>query len=756
VSASERGKAEGAVDLTTCDREPIHIPGSVQPHGVLFAIEEATLKVLQVSENVADFFGRPSTEVLGSPLSEAVGEELADSVQAAMPRLSDREPLFIQNFSRGDRSFTAVAHRSNRQILFEVEIDPEQTQEGGPTDLHSVVTSFIAQVQGLRDIGELGRAVAQAVRSVILFDRILVYRFDEDGTGIVVAEDRNDRFPSLQDHRFPASDIPRQARELYRLNRLRIIADAEARQSPIVPTANPLTNAPLDLSFSILRSVSPIHVEYMKNMGTPASMSVSILVDGRLWGLISCHHSGARLVPFNARTTCDLLAQVFALQIGSQTHSADAERRVELKSGISKLLATLAESDDLAQGLASDPDVLLSFVRAGGAAIVTESGCTLVGATPSESEVREIAAWLFNESGEELFHSDRLSGSFERAMDYADRASGLLAISVSKISPATIMWFRPEVIETIQWGGDPRKSRAEIDQGGRINPRTSFETWRETVRHQAVPWQQSEIDAAAELRGAILGIVLRRVEELAAISSELQRTNADLEKTNEELEAFSYSVSHDLRAPLRHIVGYAEILKEVAQGHLEERHLRYADTIIESTEYAGKLVDNLLAFSRMGRTPLATTTVDMALLVREAQREAMLEAQGREVVWTIGPLPTVDGDTMMLRLVVQNLFSNALKYTRTRERTEIEVGSRTEDGMLVFFVKDNGVGFDMRYKDKLFGVFQRLHRWEDYEGTGIGLANVRRIVERHGGKAWAEGEENLGATFYFSLPVSKI
>jgi light-regulated signal transduction histidine kinase (bacteriophytochrome) len=247
------------------------------------------------------------------------------------------------------------------------------------------------------------------------------------------------------------------------------------------------------------------------------------------------------------------------------------------------------------------------------------------------------------------------------------------------------------------------------------------------------------------LRNAIVGVVLKKAEQLAGL-------NAELERSNKELEAFSYSVSHDLRAPLRHVVGYAEMLRESAADNLSERDRRCIGTIIESSEFAGTLVDKLLAFARLGRGDLQKVRVDLNAVVREARRDATAGVSGRSITWHVGELPAVEGDVLMLRLAVRNLLDNAVKYTRGRAEAVIEVGGRDEGTEFVLFVRDNGVGFDMKYVGKLFGVFQRLHRMEDYEGTGIGLANVRRIAERHGGRAWAEGEEGRGATFYFSLP----
>ena len=250
----------------------------------------------------------------------------------------------------------------------------------------------------------------------------------------------------------------------------------------------------------------------------------------------------------------------------------------------------------------------------------------------------------------------------------------------------------------------------------------------------------------AELRTAVLGIVLRKAEELAQLSGELQRSN-------KELEAFSYSVSHDLRAPLRHIAGYSELLSEVEGEGLSERGQRFLKHIGEAAHFAGTLVDNLLNFSQMGRSALRLSDVDLNALVDNIRLEFAPDYSGREIVWEIARLPKVIADPAFINLVLQNLIANAIKYTRGREPARIEIGAHEHADRIEIFVRDNGVGFDMTYASKLFGVFQRLHRMEDFEGTGIGLASVRRIIERHDGEVWAEGEVDKGATFHFSLPV---
>jgi light-regulated signal transduction histidine kinase (bacteriophytochrome) len=429
------------------------------------------------------------------------------------------------------------------------------------------------------------------------------------------------------------------------------------------------------------------------------------------------------------------------MRIAAQANGEDAASRVALARISARLLSAMTSEASWLDGLVRAPDDLLAQVAASGAAIVTSDRYLSVGSTPSEAHVRSIVSWLSGRGDEEIVSTHSLAAEFAAAEAFAGSASGILAIRISELFPNWLIWFRPEVISTVQWGGNPHKV---VQEAGRIHPRKSFDAWREQVRLNAPAWTEAELSAARDLRRAIVGIVLRNAEEMAQLSSELQRSN-------KELEAFSYSVSHDLRAPFRHIVGFSQLLRERESG-LDAKSQHYLQHISESAVAAGKLVDDLLAFSQLGRTAILRKNVDMNKLVAEVVKSVLYEAEGRDIIWEIADLPVAWGDATLLRQVWFNLIENSVKYTRPRSPAVITISGWSEADATVFRVSDNGVGFDMTYAGKLFGVFQRLQRVEDFEGTGIGLALVRRILDRHNGTITATGEVDKGSAFVFALP----
>jgi light-regulated signal transduction histidine kinase (bacteriophytochrome) len=483
----------------------------------------------------------------------------------------------------------------------------------------------------------------------------------------------------------------------------------------------------------------------MRNMHTMASMSVSLIVKGKLWGLISCHNEAPTPVPFEKRTACEQLGQILALCIESREDAQELQFRLDLRRIMVSMLAGLTQGSDFIENLSNVFPELLRFARASGAAIVVDERILTYGDTPEQEDIAGLVEWLTRHDHGDVFHTDKLSSLYEEGAKLVRNASGLLALPISRIHKHYLLWFRPEFVHTIEWAGNPHAKAPAPGAPAQLSPRTSFAAWRETIHGCSQPWHSGELELAVEFRTALLGIALERAEQMAELAEELTRSN-------KELEAFSYSVSHDLRAPLRHIVGFADLLIESSGSEDTQQRQRFLKNIKDAARLAGKLVDDLLSFSQMGRASLHPSTIDMRELVAGCIDKLALETRGRDIDWDIGPLPTVSADPAFLHLAMFNLLSNAVKFTGKQDPAVIRVSAEDHPQETVFHIADNGAGFNMEYVHKLFGVFQRLHRMEDFQGTGIGLANVRRIVERHNGRVWASSVQGEGATFSFALP----
>lgn len=713
-----------ADDLARCDAEPIRVPGAIQPHGYLVVLAADGRVPLAWSANWPDAAGRDAALAACGPHLDA------------LPHAEG--PVLLGDVTLDDTRHDAIAHRNGAQLI--VEFLPAGAARGARLPIYDVARHALPRLQTADSVIASAEVAARAMKALTGFGRCLVYRFDADGHGEVLAEARDAGYDGYLGHRFPASDVPGQARALYLVSQFRLIPDAEYVPVPLVAADPAIALDAIDLSFAALRSVSPVHLEYMRNMGTRASMSVSIVVNGRLWGLVSCHDHAPRQLDFPTRVACEHLGRLLSLQIEAREDNAEVARRLELRRLLFEIVSRLAESDATLERIVAEPAPLLALAGAAGAAVVYDDACWTAGAVPPAEELLAIAR-IVAQHEEDVWYTDALAGI---AQDGPAAYPGVLAISISRVHRHLILWFRPEFVRTVVWAGDPRK---HVVEDGRIQPRRSFASWEELIRGRAEPWSAAEIAAVRELRQALLGIVLRRAQEIAAVATELERVN-------KELEAFSYTVSHDLRAPMRHIAGYVDLVLDGEGKRLSERTLRYLAHVKEASVFAGQLVDSLLDFSRMGRSGLQYALVDTGTLVADLVREQQALEHDRRIEWSIDPaLPVVWADPFLLQVAVRNLVANAVKYTRSRDPARIAINRVETAAGVGLEIADNGVGFQMKYVGKLFGVFQRLHQAEEFEGTGIGLANVRRIVERHGGAVRAHGEEQRGATFGFTLPL---
>jgi chemotaxis family two-component system sensor kinase Cph1 len=503
--------------LLRCADEPIAVPGAVQPHGALLAVSEPDLAVVVASANAPDFFGQP---VAGSSLDVLLAEPDAARLCAGLAGdLAEVNPLRVR---LAGAEVDLVLHRADGLLLTEWERVEGAEQAGAAW--HRRLPTVLQRLSAAATLDELTGVLARDVRALTGFDRVMVYRFDAEWNGEVIAEDRRpDLEPFLGLH-YPASDIPAQARALYTTNWMRLIPDATYRPVPLDPPVTPSTGRPLDLSGAMLRSVSPVHLEYLANMGVVSSMSVSLIDRGRLWGLVSCHHyAGPHRPSYTDRTAAEFLGRTASLLLHTLAAAGEQSGVVEVAHRGAQLAGAVGRTPRAVAAALTDGEVTaLDLLPASGVALRIGGQLRLLGTTPPADRVEPLVRSLLA-AGAPV--TDAAARVVPEAADVADTASGVLAVEVAGGRDDFLAWFRPETLREVTWGGNPYASKTtETDAGPRLSPRRSFDAWSETVRQTSQPWREHEVTAARALAGQVTQAALSRAEEDNRLAGALQRT----------------------------------------------------------------------------------------------------------------------------------------------------------------------------------------------------------------------------------------
>ena len=790
-----RAGSETQVTLTNCDREPIRIPGTIQPLGLLWVLEPETLEVLQVSENVDSIGVLSPDEVFGQPLDWVIGESQTRRVRAYLSEDGWDEPLLLRSLalfpdqkaaetlsSQGtaqSHSYRGLVHASADAVI--LELMPEATAEdalaqAGPLylDLHREISRF-RQAQSL---STLAQQIVSAVAGLTGFGRVMVYQFAADYSGTVVAETTQlvpteDSFLGLK---YPATDIPSQARELYLQNWLRVIPNTSYTPVPLVPERHPVHQRPLDLSATELRSVSPMHLEYLQNMGVRASMSISLIVDNKLWGLIACHHPEPKQVSFEVREACTFLGQMASLELLRQQVQVEKRYLADVRSiqrKIKQRLMRSRPSDAIASVLMQHQQELLTLVRASGGVIALGDQLTLIGETPASAQVKELLDWLVAQR-QEIYYTHSLAQDFPSFTAEKDCACGLLAISIFlSRSSYHVLWFRPEQIRLVDWAGAPTKPTTIAADGSLyLTPRQSFERWKQEVREQSLPWTVHEIDAAQELRSTLLLTAL----EFSQVA--LKQAADKAQVANQAKSQFLAKMSHELRTPLNAILGFTQLIHYHETLSSEQRDR--VDIINRSGEHLLSLINDVLETSRIeaGQLVLNESCFDLHQFIASINDMLTLRAVNKGLLLKIEPDPHLPqyvwGDENKLRQIIINLVGNAIKFTEqgqvilsvsclslldsaSLQREPLENKSaveQVEDSdvqptiRVQFEVSDTGPGIDPENLEAIFEPFRQSEAGRQaHEGTGLGLSISQQNARLMAGDIEVRSQLGQGATF---------
>jgi chemotaxis family two-component system sensor kinase Cph1 len=661
-------------DLTSCDREPIHSPGSIQPHGVMLIVDREALRVRHAAGDVE---GRLEIDIWeGEELKSLIGAPL--SARIASLRESGTAIGGVGQFrARSGEVLDVSAHHCGSYLIVELEA---ASSEALPASL--LLDDLARAASGFERAPTLTALCKRAVaefRELTGYDRVMVYRFRDDDAGEVLAEAKAPDIASLLNHRFPASDIPRQARALYLRNTIRVIPDASYEPVPLRPS---WTGPPLDMSASSLRSVSPIHLRYLANMGVRASASISIVKDGSLWGLIACHHRMPGAITYDVRAACRSLVGSLARQIKGREEAEGYRQRIRLRNLEDELMDELSREDGLDQALSGHLGRLERLIDSDGVAVLRDGMLSVSGRCPPEDDIRALAAWIPALPGETAFATEHLSGLYPPGLDFTATGSGLLAVKMASKPAWLVLWFRAEQLETVEWAGNPHKSK-ERSAEDVLTPRASFDAWRETVSGRSRRWSLPEEEAATRFRADILE--LQRDRNTREMNRQLLKVVQDKDVLLQQKEFLITEVNHRVQNSLQIVSSFLSLqarssgdpelsaaleearrrLRAVALVH---RRLYRGDQlqVVDASKYIEELCADIFAF--MGEDWAPHLSLDLS--------PAMLST---DVAVTLG-------------LVLTELLINVNKYAYGGSPGPIDIVLVEDRARLRMIIADKGVG----------------------------------------------------------------
>jgi light-regulated signal transduction histidine kinase (bacteriophytochrome) len=715
------------LDLTDCDREPIHIPGTVQPHGLLLVLDPESSTIRQIAGDAA-LLGRPSAGLLGHKVEEILGPVAASWIQSWIAG-AVHEPNYLGSIEdAGARErLDLLVHRSGNVAILELE--PESAPRESVAEMLAKVSAIGATLAAAPNLERLCEAAAREVRRLTGFDRVTIYRFLGDGTGQVLAEEKRADLPPYLNHHYPASDVPKQARALYVRNRIRVIPDVSYAPAPLVPPTVSPGAEPLDMSDCVLRSVSPIHIQYLKNMGVAASMSVSIVPDdGVLWGLVACLHGEPKRVGYETREACKHVAQILSQQIRARDAAELHDRAARFAHMRDVFVGALSRTDSVETALLERCPELCALLPADGVAVLYRDEVARAGHAPSEAQIRELVAWLLQSVTSEPFATDSLSARFGPASAYAREASGVLATIVSRRDPLALLWFRVEHAETVEWAGNPHKPIEPGGGLGTLNPRKSFELWREIVRGRSRSWSLAAVDGAARLRDALVD--LRQRQHLRDLNAQLRRTLAEKDELLAQKDLLMQEVNHRVQNSLQLVNA---MLGLQARQTTDPAIRTQFDEASRRIMAVSMLHHQLWQFGRI-------ESVDFDAYLKQI-RQGLIEAWGS--VWEphlavdAGPIQMPTGKAVILALIMMELITNAAKYAYGGEPGPIDVRvTAAGESAVRAMVADRGLGMGSEPRP-----------------SGLGTRLVRALVAQLGGGiATADNAPGTRVTLTIPLP----
>ncbi|MBL3657150.1 ATP-binding protein [Fulvivirga sediminis] len=724
--------------IKNCEDEKIHLIGSIQSHGYLLAVSKEDYCIRYVSENVKLLFSgvllgkridvidqQIDTSVTGSTLIELLNTQL---------RTENFDGYNPYHITLNGVPYNLITHISSDFIVLEFEPDSSETKG---LEINSFLGDVLIHLnianKSLRDI--LATTTIK-LKELLGMDRVMIYQFDDDWSGEVVAEAKESHLETFLGLHFPATDIPRQARVLYVKNKTRHIANVFSEPVNILSDQN----ITLDQSFCQLRSVSPVHIQYLKNMGVSASFSISLICHGKLWGLVSCHNYSSKFIDYKTRKASEIISSYLSNMIELKTEKKLSSKRAENEQIVDTLDKQIREDWNLRTGLSGHQVNLLSIGKAQGAALCMQEEITTVGDTPQPKDIlRIVEAFYESDINEDIFHTSSLAKIFPFAEELKELASGMMIIVISRELKECIIWFKPEQLESVSWAGKPDKVISQGDEGHySLSPRTSFEKWENTVTSTSQNWRPYEIEAATLLKDKISAYLKLK-------ANEMRRLNYKLTQAYEELNTFSYTLSHDLKTPLNNIHSYLELYVEEEEIDLEDSF--YLNKALANTKLMQNMIKEVMNYAQTTQGEVEFKKVNIYDIIENIISQLTKDSNDCFIDNQLAKDTYVSGNSVMLFQIFLNLIENAVKYQNKNADCFVKIYNKQYEDKIEFYIEDNGVGIESQSIEHIFKLFKRANKDSSIKGSGVGLSIVKKLVSKHNGTLEVTSEVGNGSIF---------
>ncbi|HYF69201.1 MAG TPA: ATP-binding protein [Ohtaekwangia sp.] len=753
-------------DAGFCSTIPLHNTNAIQPHAILWVVDAIELRVIQISSNVCEWLGLGVDNILNQPLVQFVERTCVDSIKDKYRKslLKNVVPEYLTFLLNGNqKTYLARIHELEHHILIEIEFINEISEEKHFVNGYQKFQQIAASINRTSGIQNLAMIACQEIKRISGFDKVMIYAFDEKWNGLVIGEAMEEGMESYIGLKFPASDVPKQARDLYLKNPYRIIPDRNYERVSLIPELNPVTKTYTNLTDIKSRSVVSVHLEYLANMKVQASMSTRIIHNESLWGLIACHHREPKFLSFEECAVFEMVSNVISSKISSLVNQVRADERMRLNALLTEINSKILLFDSVLNVFRKYENEITKLLGGDGIAVCWEGEILTGGIAPQVDQLKTLLAWLNTKDFKVLIDITSLPDAFEPAKEYAAVASGILVLPIQPYDGNFILAFKREALKTVSWGGNPDNVLTFEKDSTQYHPRNSFATWKETVRNTSDPWSEEELIAAERFRNVVVENTLKKLtstleQKVKERTRELGISNENLTHALEELQELTHVTSHDLQEPVRKILLFSAELDKPLES---DKKKEYISKIRRASTRISSLITDLVNISKI-RGNKVFQKCDLQIIVEEVLKKFPEASSQTEI--HVGALPEIDGVPEQIEKLFTMMIDNAIKFRRPTGESHIEINADfvstpgidalpDKSGKFVrISILDNGIGFNEKHANKLFKVFETLHPGA-YEGTGSSLAIAKRIVESHSGRIFAQGKEGKGAVFTVILPV---